>query len=214
MEEQRLRREMYGRLTTDLPEDLDLDETQREQFRQVLESQREQFRSRWQSMRSLWDEIRAAQASGDQGRIDELREQIDQMRPDPEQMAAAFFQQVEGLLRDEQKAVLARYREEFGLGGAQGARGSGDVRVVLRAARRLRLSGEQRDTLKQIEREAMKARREISRRDREAQVTLADRVEREIRAMLDEDQAREFEEHLKRLERGGRGRANQPPRAP
>ena len=214
MEEQRLRMEMYGRLTRDMPEDLGLDEAQREQFEQILESQREQQRARWEEMRSRWEEMRAARESGDEARIEELRQELEELRPDARAMAAAYFDQVEQILHDDQKAILQKYREEVGVGGPSAARGSGDVRIVLRAARRVRIVGGQRDAFKQIEREAMKARREIRRRDVEGQARLAAKVRKQIVDLLDAEQTRDFEEHLERLERGARGRSRRPAGTP
>jgi len=215
MDGQRRRGEMYRRLMTDLPQELGLDEVQREQWDELMASGREQHRERWQETRSLWEEVRAAEAAGDQERAQELREQLDGMRPDPEQMLSTFFEQVEKILRDEQKAVLENFRQEFGIGREGEARGQADVRNILRAARRVRLSSEQRDEFRLIERDAMRARREIRRRDTEGQALLAAKVKKQIVELLDPEQTREFEEHLKRLDRRSRrSHDNRPARTP
>jgi len=215
MDGQRRQGEMYRRLMTDLPKELGLDDAQRQQWDELMASGREQHRERWQETRALWEEVRAAEDAGDQERAQELREQLEGMRPEPGQMLPTFFEQVEKILRDEQKAVLENFRQEFGIGREGEARGQADVRNIIRAARRVRLSGEQRDEFRLIERDAMRARREISRRDAEGQAVLAAKVKKQIVELLDPEQTREFEEHLQRLDRRSRPtRDNRPARTP
>ena len=216
MDGQRRRGEMYRRVMTELPEELGLDDAQRQQWDELMVSSREQHRERWQETRALWEEVRAAEAGGDQERAQELREQLrEEMRPDPTEMLSTFFEQLEKILRDEQKAVLENFRQEFGIGREGEARGQADVRNILRAARRVRLSGEQRDEFRPIEREAMRARREVRRRDAEGQALLAAKVKKQVVELLDPEQTREFEEQLKRLDRrSGRTRDNRPARTP
>jgi hypothetical protein len=130
-------------------------------------------------------------------------------------MIPAFLEQVEQILRDDQKAVLEDFRQEFGIGREGEARDQADVRNIIRAARRVRLSGEQREEFRVIERDAMRARREIRRRDAEGQAALAAKVKKQIVELLDPEQAREFEEHLQRLDRRSRStRDNRPARTP
>lgn len=216
MDGQRRRGEMFRRLMTDLPQELGLDDAQRQQWDELMAAGREQQRERWQETRARWEEAAAAADAGDHERAQELREQLrEEMRPDPGQMLSTFFEQVEKILRDEQKAVLENFRQEFGIGREGEARGQADVRNILRAARRVRLSGEQRDEFRLIERDAMRARREIRRRDAEGQALLAAKVKKQIVELLDPEQTREFEEHLKRLDRRSRStRDNRPARTP
>ncbi len=212
MEGQRRQGEMYRRLMTDLPRELNLDDAQRQQWDELMASSREQQRERWQEMRARWEEVAAAEDAGDQERARELREQLrEEMRPGPEQMLSTFFEQVEKILRDEQKAVLKNFRQEFGIGREGEARGQADVRNIIRAARRVRLSSEQRDEFRVIERDAMRARREIRRRDAEGQAVLAAKVKKQIVELLDPEQTREFEEQLKRLDRRSRPTRNDRP---
>jgi hypothetical protein len=217
MEGQRRQGEMYHRLMTDLPRDLNLDETQRERWDELMASGREQQRQRWQEMRARWEEAAALEDAGDQEGAQELREQLRQeMRPDPTEMLSAFFEQLEKVLRDDQKAVLEDFRQEFGIGREGDVRGGrADVRTIIRAARRVRLSSEQRDELRMIERDAMQARREIRRRDAEGQALLAAKVKKQVVELLDPEQTREFEEHLQRLDRRSRSAEdNRPTRTP
>lgn len=205
--QQRERREMIRRLTVDLPQDLELDEPQQAAFEELIESRRREMQQRWQELREVGRELREASDAGNEARAAELRSQLQQMERDPAEAAQEFLDQVDKLLHPEQKAVLERYREEL-VGGTQPAaageisRAGHDLRTVLRAARRCRLSAEQREQLRHIEREAMDQYRQIRRADRAAQRALGEEVLQRITAILDPAQIDTLRANLARLERG------------
>jgi (p)ppGpp synthase/HD superfamily hydrolase len=157
----------------------------------------------------LMDEMRAAQEAGDQERVEELRQKLDEARPSQEAMFEAFFVELEGTLTEEQLARLTTFREQLTTGSRGQAGGAGDVRDVLRAAKRLTLSDEQKAKIREIERETIGAYRKLARRDKEAQASLANEVKAEIARVLDAEQVKEFEQALERSE-GSRPRRDQP----
>jgi hypothetical protein len=195
----------YRSVVDDLPDELKLDTTQREEFDRIMESRRQQMRDRGSELRPLFEEMREASEAGDQERVEELRRQLEEARPDPASMLPGLFDELEGVLNDEQKERLAAFRERLETGGADAEqREPEDVRNVLRAVRRLRLDSEQKSDIREIEREAVGAYRKIGRRNQEEQARLAVEVKKEILALLDAEQAEQFEQQLNRLERRGR----------
>jgi hypothetical protein len=82
----------------------------------------------------------------------------------------------------------------------------GDIRVILAAARRVRLSDEQKKDLRAIRREAITEARKISRKDKVGQTRLANEVKKRILSILDEEQTGQFEENIEHYERRSRRR--------
>src|SRR5262249_41208121 len=113
-----------------------------------------------------------------------------------------FFAQVETMLRDDQKPLLANFREDLGLAGgdANDKGGTTDVRAILQAAKRMRLTADQKKELKEIEDDAMKANRDAGR-DKQARADLARQVREEVTKMLDQSQQSRFDQLLERLDR-------------
>jgi Spy/CpxP family protein refolding chaperone len=197
--------ERYRSVVDDLPDELKLDATQREEFDRIMESRRQQMRERGSELRPLFEEMREAGEAGDLERVAELRRQLEEARPDPASMFPGLFEELEGMLNDEQKERLAAFRERLETGGADaGQREPEDVRNVLKAVRRLSLSSEQKSDIREIEREAIGAYRKIGRRNQEEQARLAVEVKKEIVALLDAEQTEQFEQQLNRLERRDR----------
>lgn len=205
METQQRRAEIGRRVFSELPDELGLDETQRAEWDRLMQAQRERRRERFGAMRPTWEEMREADAAGDEERAQELRKQIEQMRSDSDEMLGSFFNELEKILREDQLPILEKYRQEFGIGVARDRDHVPDVRTILRAAKRVRLDSAQRETLREIERDVAKERREIDRRDTAAQQKFAKTVKRQIVKILDSEQARAFEKQLERLDRRYRG---------
>jgi len=189
---------------------LELDEQQEEQFDELLEDLREQGgqrRQRMEELRPLMRELREAREAGDEERAEELRAQLEEQRPRPGEMLEDFFVELEQILRDDQKEILAQFREEMSERGERGERGRVDVRAILNAARRLKLDQDQKKELNEIGQAALRAERELQRRDREGRAMIAAKVKREVIAILDAEQAKQFENYLSR-----RGRPERPGR--
>lgn len=153
----------FWRMTRELPDELGMDDAQRHQFRQLLESRRDRMRQRMAEMRPLFERMREGQELGDQDQPEELRRQLEALRPDPKAMRAEFLDQVNGLLREDQRPLLAEYYMELGLISNDRPPEAADVRTVLRAARRLHLRSEQKGRLRTIGRQAMRDLRGIRR---------------------------------------------------
>jgi Spy/CpxP family protein refolding chaperone len=198
-------REEMQRITRELPDELKLDDAQKEQFEELLQNRREEMRERMGEMRPLFEEMRAAQEAGDTAKLEELRQQMESKRPNREMLLTEFFTQVDTILRDDQKPLLAAYREQLDADVASG-RGAqpASIRSLFRAASRLELSDEQRDELKTIQREATTELREVGRRDKEGQALVVASVKERIVRLLDATQAAEFEEALSKTSRRGR----------
>lgn len=196
-------RDFYRRTARDLPDELDMTEEQRAQYDDILNARREAMRGRFDEMRPLFDEMRAAREAGDMARVDELRAELRANRPDENALQDDFFAEVEGILTDEQKAALADFRAWNAPEGEAAADAvatekpadKADVRDVIRAARRVRLAPDQKDELKEIEREAMGDYR-TARRDPAKAAELAERVKAQVLELLDDDQTADFEDRL------------------
>ncbi len=189
---------------------LELDEQQEEQYDELLEDLREQGgqrRQRMEELRPLMRELREAMEAGYSARAEDLVAQVWQQRPGRGEMLEDFFVELEKFLRDDQKETLARFREEMNERGERRDRGRVDVRAILSAARRLKLDQDQKKELNEIGQVALRAERELQRRDREGRAMIAAKVKREIIAVLDAEQAKQFEDYLSR-----RGRPERPGR--
>ncbi len=191
-----------GRLARELPDALKLDDAQREEFNALLDSDRA---SRFEAMRPLFEEMREAREAGDDEKVEELRGKMEAARPNEDESLAKLFRSVSAMLHDDQKPLLADYRKEFDE-QRKGEKAMGDdVRGVLRAAKRLRLSDEQTQQLREIERSAQKDARALKHDDKEGQSELASSVRGEIEKILTEDQQKDFEQNLERGNDRGRG---------
>ncbi|MBU0617838.1 MAG: hypothetical protein KKI02_08985, partial [Planctomycetes bacterium] len=110
---------------------------------------------------------------------------------------------------EEQVERLAAFRKSLSGGGPDKEGEAGSVRDVLRAVKRLKLDSKQKEGIREIEREAIRAYREIPRKDKQEHAALAREVKAEIIKVLDEDQVKEFEQQLTRPDRGLRGESDQ-----
>lgn len=207
-----------GRMFRELPEQLKLDDAQRAQFDTFLQTQRDKMRSGFEKRRSLFREMRDAREAGDDARAEELQGQIDGLsRPDWGANQAETLNYVESILHEDQKPLLAAFREQMEMeGDAENDRDlPRDLRSVLRAASRVRLERAQRDELRKINKDARESLREARRTDKqnrsrngEAEKALAAEVKGRIVKMMNEEQVAKYEEELKRMERrGGNDRA-------
>jgi polyhydroxyalkanoate synthesis regulator phasin len=96
--------------------------------------------------------------------------------------------------------------------GGKGGRATLDARTVLKAIKRVELTRDQKDNIRDIEREAIGAFRKISRKDKQAHAELATQVKAEIDKLLKPEQAEQFEAALKQLVRASR-QGRQPARS-
>jgi Spy/CpxP family protein refolding chaperone len=180
-----------------LPDELQLNEQQRATFDALVAEQRKLAHQQiqdWQQARpALAEELREAREAGDEGRVAELLAQLEAERPappDPEDL----LDQLEPSLTAEQKAKLAKLRAEL---VEFSGRPVGDVETILRAAKRLDLSDQQEEQLKAIIRDARAAERDAPR-DPQARAERAKLVKKQVLAVLNADQAAEFERLLAR----------------
>jgi hypothetical protein len=190
------------RMIQELPDKLDLDEQQREQFDALVADMRQQADARRQEMQPLIDEMRQAQQDGDQQRVEEIRQQLAQGRGQGGMPFDALFDNLEKILNDDQKTKLADIRKTLGPRGAQS--GPTDVRSVLQAIRRLDLDDDQRAGVKEITDKAMRESRKLEARDTAAQAKLATDTKQQIVKLLTPEQVQEFERVLQQASRPAR----------
>ena len=208
-EERAQSRDQQRRMMRDLPDELGLDDEQRQQFDDLRQSQRDVMRERMQEMRPKWEELREADEAGDTARADELRAELAEMRPGPESFREDFLDQVADFLHEDQLPKLAAFREQLASGGDAAKKDEidePDLRMIFQAIRRVRLESEQRDELKDIEREARKALRDIDRKDKAANADLVRATRTEIETLLTPAQKETFDQAMERLERRTKGR--------
>lgn len=188
------------RMMRELPDAVQMTEEQREAFQELLEERRAMMRERMQERRQR-DE--GADAAGDER--GERRG-----RPDFGAMSEEFFEQVAEILNEDQLELLAEYRTRIETETRErGAPESDDLQTVLSAARRVRgLDSDQKDAVREIERDAMRMSRELRRTDAEGRALLAAEVKTKLTKLLDEEQVEEFERNLERL----KSRADRGPR--
>jgi len=198
------------RLMHELPERLNLTPEQRTQWEELMAEQREQFGQQrgWRrEMRPLMEEMRAAEEAGDEQRVAEIRAQLEEARPEPPDFDS-FFDKLMPILTDEQKAQLTELRGQVGQSRQQRGRVM-DVREIFRVVRRLDLTEEQRDRLREIMRDAKAITQKSRGGGREAKTEQAELIKSQIIEMLDADQKAEFE---RLLDQAGRPNRNREPR--
>lgn len=194
-----------------LGERLKLDDAQTAQFKKLLDGVRTAIKPAdgESDPMQLQREMREAAASGDREQAARIRKQLDAHRQKVQTAVEDMFKQLEPTLNDDQKAILADARATMQRrpGGPDGARGNrqNDPRLVIRAAKRLDLTDEQKTQLEAIEADTAQKVRDAGRADAEEQAKLKTDVEKQIRAILTSDQARQFDQFLERLSNGGRG---------
>jgi len=197
----------------ELPEQLALDETQRQKFDELvanLNAELEARRRQAMELRPLFEELRRAREAGDQQRVQQLRQQIDSMREGSPGLYQSFFSELEQILREDQKSKLEELRSSGGF--APPAERPLDVRTVVRAAQRLNLTEEQRSKVRELAQQAMRESRRLSRTDAQAQADLANRVRGDIEKLLTPEQKQQFERAL-RGEPPRKGLGSRPGRA-
>lgn len=192
----------------ELRRDLNLDESQQAAFDKLLEETRAKLNpgDGPEGWRERMMEYRNARESGDEARVREMEEEFEQRRSAREAAVNEFYAQLDPILHDDQRQVLAQFREGGRRGGdrqrERTAREAGvEVRDVLRAAQRLQMDKQQEEMFEDIRDEA----RELERtaRGREARIEAGQRVRQMILEILTDDQKREFERALSRNQRGG-----------
>ncbi|TWT45679.1 hypothetical protein RAS1_21070 [Phycisphaerae bacterium RAS1] len=184
-------------LVRTLPDELKLDEPQRSKFDELVAQMREQAgveAGRGDELRQLYEEQHAAREAGDEARAASLAAKIEELRPNPRRRFEKLFDELEPVLNDGQKAALAEIRESTLAGGGH-AEGD-ELRLMLRLAKRIELSDEQKQKLREIERATATLERRLARRDAAGRKTLGENVKRDLLEMMTEPQRQEFEKLL------------------
>ena len=124
--------------------------------------------------------------------------------PAPPDFTAArdeLFSEISGILNEDQLELLAEYWAPIeSETAAREKPPADDFRLLLLAAKLIPdLSREQKETWRQITREAMGSLRDLRRTDKEGKAALAAEVKAKIVKLLDEEQTKAFERNLERL---------------
>jgi hypothetical protein len=200
------------RMASELPDQLGMSDEQRELYGEILDArraERDKHREQMRAMRPVWEELREARQAGDADRVAELEAQLEAARPEPPDLDS-FFESVNSILTEDQQAQLAAMRQQ--VMGDRAERGRAvDMQTVVSAAKRLNLSAEQREQLKEIMRSARQAERG-QRVDRATRAELAARMRAEISAILTAEQRTEFDRLLDNHGRRDRERRDRGPR--
>jgi len=178
---------------------LSLDEEQAQRFDQAVEDMRRQQGEQMRQVGPLFRELREAQRAGDEERVRQIEDQIAELRFDPQAMRDELYAAIAEFLRPDQKQILDEFRRSEG--GERAQEDPTDVRTILRAAKRLELTEDQSDKLREIERDAGQAERQVRRSDRESRAALAADVTKKIEALLTPEQIEQFRKSLQPRER-------------
>lgn len=204
----------FRELVQRLPQVLELTEDQQTQYDALVERYQEQMgdtEALRETMRPLVEEMREARRSGDTERAEELQQQIREQVGDRERLGPQFMEELETLLTAEQIEALHAFMAE--MGGRRGPGGAaGDPRTMLRVLRRLDLTADQQQQVREIIEASREQMREIERQDRDARMALAEQVKEDIKAILTPEQAARMETLLEEQgprQRGPRGGAGE-----
>lgn len=173
--------------------ELDLDEEQLVEFDRLAAEYRKSARGNAQpdERRELVEEMHRANRAGDRERVEEIRGKLAELSgPNP---ADAFFDQVEGILRDDQKEKLAKIRER-----ATSRRGPNQQRPLaqLKSLKaELNLSPEQAKQYDQLFAELRSDTKPGEPTDNQADAEFLERLREAVEAQ-DHDRIRELTEEL------------------
>ncbi|NOX58391.1 MAG: HAD-IG family 5'-nucleotidase [Planctomycetes bacterium] len=206
---------------------LELDEESAEEVSEVFreyigelaadtESDREAKRERTGAIRELVDEMRDAQKDRDTERVQELREEISELRGTRDDQAEprdheALYEEIRELLNEEQLGIFDPLADRFTkrLNGSRSAARS-KLRLYRSATNALDLSGDQRANVRRLFVEASKEQRAAKAKGvstEESDAILFDALLDE----LDEDQVKDFTRKVADLEKmQNRGKKNRP----
>jgi CHASE3 domain sensor protein len=184
------------------------------EMRQIMQQWRDHGRQMWQAVRDVPDAVGMTDAQRDeyqallrdrwQAMQAEMRQRWEEEgegamweTPDFAALRDEFYGQVGELLDQDQRALLDAYRLQVATAGQpEQQQRVEDLRQILRAMKRVRgLSNEQYDALREIEREAQRAYGDV-RRDQAQSAALARDVKARILAVLNAEQAAEFQQLL------------------
>ena len=185
-----------------LPEELQLTPEQRQKYDELAAAWRAARDQNREQRRALTRELTEAQKAGNEELLEELRQKLQEVRAN--RPSDAFYAGLEKILTKEQSEKLSEMR---GVWGGPGERQRGlRVRTVVRAAERLDLTKEQREAIREITRQAMRQAREAKPEERaQTESQIAERLKKDITALLTPEQVTQFEQALK--EGGRRGPA-------
>ncbi|HOO16428.1 MAG: Spy/CpxP family protein refolding chaperone [Phycisphaerae bacterium] len=183
-----------------LPEELQLTPEQRQKYDELAAAWRAARDQNREQRRALTRELTEAQKAGNEELLEELRQKLQEVRAN--RPSDAFYAGLEKILTKEQSEKLSEMR---GVWGGPGERQRGlRVRTVVRAAERLDLTKEQREAIREITRQAMRQAREAKPEERaQTESQIAERLKKDITALLTPEQVTQFEQALK--EGGRRG---------
>ncbi len=186
-----------------LRSELKLSEDQAQQYDELLEQLEEDLkksRTGGEDVAEIIEQIREAAEAGDHERVRELRKQLPDPRRRSDELVTRFLEEVESFLEPEQQKVLQRFRRQMHRG-----RQSGDVRAWFRFVRGLGLDSDQREQLRELEREAAKQMRR-ARGQRGDTGAAAEEIKQQIRELLNDEQLARFDSWLEKQESKDRQR--------
>lgn len=147
-------------------------------------------------MQQVSKELKAARASKDAKRVEELGRRMRALRPET-RPTNEFYQSLAEILDEQQKQRLPKLREML-----RGKGGLIDMRLkprqVVRAAESLGLSREQADAIRRLQDSFREKVRAVPRNDETAKETLLDQLVVDIRALLTKEQSAKFDARMEK----------------
>jgi len=197
-----------------LPTALNLDGDQQTMFNELQAEYTATQQASTQRMIELKTQMMAALEAGDTEGAARLKAEMAALKAEGEQAEAKFFDNVNAMLDDDQRATFANFRMDQQIDDdLKGI--DADLRDVLRAAMRLKLERTQKQQVRELAkstRDRLKKARKTDRknrdRERTAEKRLADQVRAEVQAMLTAEQSAEYMQALEKLSRKRSRRSN------
>ena len=180
-----------------LKSDLNLSPDQAAQFDELAGKMREQFQQQQNSdeRRQMMEQMREAQQSGEQQKLDEIRTKMRESMSGMNQMMDSFYEDLNKTLTPEQQKKLADYRAQNRMGQN---RMRVDAKQVIEIAMKLDLSAEQRAAVAEVEQQFADQIKQAGENQRAGQQT-SQRLITEITQMLTDEQKKQFDTMLQRV---------------
>ncbi|MBI5864123.1 MAG: hypothetical protein HZB38_06415 [Planctomycetes bacterium] len=153
----------------------------------------------------LLRQAREAAQGGDRQQAKDIRDRLEARRRAAESALREFQAAVEPVLNDQQKQTLKQFGQQAATAlnpGKNDGAARNDPRMLLRAARRLDLTQEQKDQLDAIQKDLGERARQPGT-EKPTPALLRSEIEKQIREILTPEQATQFDEILARQAKVG-----------
>lgn len=155
-----------------------------------------------EELKGLLEELRQAREQRDRERIAELQQKLAGMQTTQQIDWDDFTARLASILTEEQVEKLEAFEVRMEAGGDEAT--IGEIRDMFRAARRVGLTAEQTQKIRDLQKLIRRKHGRLAVSDDAARQKAVEEIREHLKALLDEQQFRRFEVNLRRLQKRGK----------